>query len=91
MGIYIKDFEMPKSCLECDCELAYMVQCKYWTGIESEGCPLVEVAETHGRLIDADALVNTVVFHTNIPADIKEFIEDLIEIAPTVIDEEGKQ
>lgn len=44
----------------------------------------------HGRLIDADAFVNTVVFHTNIPADTKEFIEDLIGIAPTVIEaEEG--
>lgn len=33
---------------------------------------------------------NTVVFHTNIPADIKEFIEDLIGIAPMVIEaEEG--
>ena len=65
-----------------------MVQCKYWTGRESDGCPLVEVVEPHGRLIDADAFVNTVVFHTNISADIKEFIEDLIGIAPTVIDAE---
>lgn len=39
---------------------------------------------------DADALVDTVVFHTNISADTKEFIEDLIGIAPTVIEaEEG--
>lgn len=53
-------------------------------------CPLVPVKTPHGRLIDADALVDTVVFHTNIPADTKEFIEDLIGIAPTVIDAEVK-
>lgn len=53
-------------------------------------CPLVPVKTPHGRLIDADALVDTVVFHTNISADTKEFIEDLIGIAPTVIEaEEG--
>ena len=50
----------------------------------------VDIKEPHGRLIDADALVNTVVFHTNIPADTKEFIEDLIGIAPTVIEAEVK-
>lgn len=52
-------------------------------------CPLVPVNTPHGRLIDANALVDTVM-HTNIQADIKEFIEDLIGIAPTVIEaEEG--
>lgn len=90
MGVYIKDYDAPKSCEDCDCELAYMLQCKYWTGRESDGCPLVPVKTPHGRLIDADALVDTVVFHTNIPTDTKEFIEDLIGIAPTVIEaEEG--
>ena len=48
----------------------------------------VDIKEPHGRLIDADAFVNTVVFHTNLPADTKEFIEDLIGIAPTVIEAE---
>ena len=43
----------------------------------------------HGRLIDADALVDTV-YYTNISESVKEFIADLIEIAPTVIEaEEG--
>ncbi len=91
MGVYIKDFDAPKSCAECDCSLAVIIlQCKYWTWRESDGCPLVPVNTPHGRLIDADALVDTVVFHTNIPADTKEFIEDLIGIAPTVIEAEVK-
>lgn len=89
MGVYIKDYDAPKSCEDCDCELAYMLQCKYWTGRESDGCPLVPVKTPHGRLIDADSLVNTV-YYTNISESVKEFIADLIEIAPTVIEaEEG--
>lgn len=37
-----------------------------------------------GRLIDADKLVNTFVFHTNLNPDTKEFIEDTINEAETV-------
>ena len=52
-------------------------------------CPLVPVKTPHGRLIDADALVDTV-YYTNISESVKEFIADLIGIAPTVIEaEEG--
>ena len=50
---------------------------------------LKRIKKPHGRLIDADALVDTV-FYTNISESVKEFIADLIEIAPTVIEaEEG--
>jgi len=84
MGVYIKGCEKPRSCGECFIGRRFM--CEH---VETfEDCPMVEVPEPHGRLIDADALVNTVVFHTSIPADIKEFIEDLIGIAPTVIEAE---
>ena len=95
MGVYIKGMEMPANCTLCACGNDETRYCKaaneYIPMIgKPRFCPLVEVAEPHGRLIDADALVNTVVFHTNIPADTKEFIEDLIGIAPTVIEaEEG--
>ena len=36
------------------------------------------------RLIDADKLINTFVFHTNLDPDTKEFIEDTINEAETV-------
>lgn len=87
MGVYIKGMEMPDSCEECALmlELGRVVEC----GCSPESCPLVPVKTPHGRLIDADALVDTV-FHTNISESVKEFIADLIEIAPTVIEaEEG--
>ena len=37
-----------------------------------------------GRLIDADKLINTFVFDTNLNQDTKEFIEDTINDAKTV-------
>ena len=95
MGVYVKEmttpYGWPRSCEYCT------FKDKDWPGycevlnssVWKKDCPLVEVPEPHGRLIDADALVNTVM-HTNSPADTKEFIEDLIGIAPTVIEaEEG--
>lgn len=93
MGVYIKGMEMPESCWECrlnyDHRYCMVTNSRIMAnGTKPDWCPLVEVKEPHGRLIDADALVNTVVFHTNISADTKEFIEDLIGIAPTVIDKE---
>ena len=85
MGVYIKGMKKPNGCGLC----ALLEYCKIdeYTA-KPRCCPAIEIAP-HGRLIDADALVDTV-FHTNIPADTKEFIEDLIGIAPTVIEaEEG--
>ena len=62
MGVYIKGIEMPKSCLSCplqggtaDCRLT---QKTYNWGLSERpsDCPLVPVPP-HGRLIDADALL----------------------------------
>lgn len=67
MGVYIKGMAMPKAKLECKfwntdhvCT-ANMdgVACDPADGVYlPENCPLVEVAEPHGRLIDADALAD---------------------------------
>ena len=51
MSIYIKGMDMPKDCGEC------------FVGnrtICSKQCPLVEVKEPHGRLIDADVLIENI-------------------------------
>lgn len=57
MSVLIKGMEMPKSCFKCD------IYCKefYESGESSEifvkrleNCPLVELPEKHGRLIDVD-------------------------------------
>jgi len=64
MGIYVKYMEMPEGCVTCylkhDC-------CDFKQQISSgniieyidkrlDTCPLIEVTEPHGRLIDADKL-----------------------------------
>lgn len=65
MGIYIRGMEMPKACMECPIETDYGT-CGYYSlyveaGHESDcekrrdDCPLIEIPDKHGRLIDADA------------------------------------
>lgn len=53
MAVLIEGMEMPKSCKEC----------KFWSITSciasyqgEKSCPLIEVPEPHGRLIDKDAL-----------------------------------
>lgn len=62
MGVYIKGMDMPKNCGEC------------FVGnraICSKHCPLTEVPEPHGRLIDADALAD------DLETDGKEFGDEM--------------
>lgn len=69
MAIYIKGMEMPKDCQYCPCckwkhngdgILGCLAKNNYFTEMElcHEGkpswCPLTEIPEPHGRLIDAD-------------------------------------
>lgn len=64
MAILIKDMEMPTTCISCDfhkcaggvgdfCVLTRQRQFRFKNRPAS--CPLVEIPEPHGRLIDADA------------------------------------
>ena len=63
MSILIKGMEMPKHCGECGIEW-----CEKWKRLIIGGmsiaktrpsdCPLIEIPDGHGRLIDADALMN---------------------------------
>lgn len=71
MGVYIKGMEMPKNCLECEirsydanageeyCPFSQMVCLSI--GIQ-DNCPLVEVPEPHGRLIEAPDISEYEVF-----------------------------
>jgi len=90
MGVYVKGMEMPETCIECmNSGLRTAIRCTEWTKISAGlrenhraiSCPLTEVPEPHGRLIDADALVETA-----------EFYETEMELkkAKTVIEAEGE-
>lgn len=66
MAIYIKGMEMPRDCTEC--ALSYLDKFGYPRccitrliiayGRTKGDCPLTEVPEPHGRLIDADACID---------------------------------
>lgn len=112
MGIYIKNMKMPKSCDNCRfCGLGGLrnerVVCMF-TGANAymntvqylDDCPLVEIPP-HGRLIDADALIDKVIakylkFEREgklvfAAVEIKQDICDLISDAPTIIPAEPEE
>ena len=93
MGVYIRGMEMPKSC--CDCPLAGDFHCNLMPSIPTlckeydiavqngkrlNNCPLVEIP-SHGRLIDADALMNS------LPMEYPSSVM-AINNAPTIIEAE---
>lgn len=66
MAIYIKGMKMPKNCGECKFHRPFyhtqfcMIldkNCYPWKE-QKAWCPLTEVPEPHGRLIDADACID---------------------------------
>ena len=72
MGVYIKGMKMPKDCLECLmqvyyssgktwCKLTDMILAEDYKPIPFDGrpkwCPLIEVSEPHGDLIDRQKLL----------------------------------
>ena len=74
MGVYIKSMEMPKDCRECPMQVYYssgktfckstdMILAEDYKPIPFDGrpkwCPLVEVPEPHGRLVEFIDVVTT--------------------------------
>ena len=59
MAILIEGMEMPDTCTRCDyIGLNVAIGCKVVTGTNgrTDNCPLIEVHEPHGNLIDADEI-----------------------------------
>lgn len=60
MGVYVKGMEMPPACGYCRlawcCKAAEgeCIDLRERNSYRHRNCPLVEVAEPHGRLVDAD-------------------------------------
>lgn len=95
MGIYVKGMEMPEKCGLCD--LFHAESPMYCTRVKGrktvgapygmprpEWCPLVEVPEPHGQLIDADEITAFLELERN-----GINVESLDEF-PTVIEAEGE-
>ena len=88
MGVYIKGMKMPSSCHKCPCCDEDYNWCEVLqrrlvgAGDKDSNCPLVEVKEPHGRLIDESK-----VYSTGVDADAGHCITD----APTIIEAEGEE
>ena len=93
MSVLIKGMEMPENCRECPVALSgkYCRINKTHTTyiklpIRPDHCPLVELPEKHGRLIDADVLIEEAQVDSAYGyVDIKQIYD-----APTVIEAEGE-
>ena len=101
MGIYIKGMEMPTDCRNCPFEMYYMncgeTKCRatgkiladFYKPIPFDGraeeCPLVEVPP-HGRLIDADALLESIKEARKKDPDVEDvYIDDYFTVAEWVV------
>ena len=108
MSVVIRGMKMPKSCDECPCyyetEGAWRNECEVFgkeyiaDDYRPEWCPLVELPAEHGRLIDADALKDTLDYYIREAGwsdEINEALtwvrDEFIDHEPTVIEaEEGE-
>jgi hypothetical protein len=91
MGIYIKGMKMPDHCMECEIAIEdndYDKHCPF-TKVECSNiarqvnCPLIEVPEPHGRLIDADTLMqyfNVYKYEEWTSAEVGELINNALTV-----------
>ena len=96
MSVLIKGMEMPKNCMECAIRSwssdEYDYVCPF-SGImalniigRQNDCPLVEVPENHGKLLDYNALSELV------KEDFGYFLARLdLKVPPTVIEAEREE
>lgn len=69
MSIIVKGMKMPENCHECEfvdilptCPCNKMADDDFWNNVSlavegHKDCPLTEIPEPHGKLIDVDALI----------------------------------
>lgn len=95
MGVYIKGFPLPNNCGACPLRLAWCRERIYMVN-RPERCPLVPVPP-HGRLIDADAKVQTQLYDdeheewTDVEMTVEEDLGYCNNEVPTIIETEPKQ
>ena len=108
VSVLVKDIEMPKDCRECCMAEYHINTGKTWCkpadGLladtyrpimydgRPDWCPLVELPEKHGRLIDADKLKEEFPKDTDwaYPVNTNQYVCETIDEANTVIEAEGE-
>ena len=92
MSVLIKNMEMPERCGQCFLRVGNCKQ-RIYMERRPKGCPLVEVKEPHGRLIDIKSLEDNK-FET-VENDLQRWwngaTDNIIGNAPTVIEAEGSE
>ena len=90
MSVLIRGMEIPDNCTRCDyIGLNTAVGCPVMTGTDGRAtdCPLIEIKTPHGRLIDADELMNE-----SRKDEAYGYVDTKhIYDAPTVIEAEGEE
>jgi len=103
MSVLVKGMEMPENCRDCEFWCMYRnshrMYCKsinrqLEADEENEigkkrlsDCPLIEVPVPHGRLIDADALLEDV-RKNSVSYSADDFAHEWVDVQPTVIEAE---
>ena len=109
VSIIIRGMQMPSECGYCplcryfysagitNCMLMQTPLAEDYKTIRFEGrhkdCPLVELPEKHGRLIDADALIREHFSHEHriaLSEANKAWMRKIINDAPTIVESEGE-
>lgn len=96
MSVFIKGFDKPKNCRVCDfnssdcfCKINHgKIDRDFWDC--DKECPIVEVPAPHGRLIDADALLEDV-RNNSVSYSADDFAHEWVDVQPTVIEAEGTE
>lgn len=104
MSLYIKDAYLPDNCYDCDMLSFYSSDIDEWhycaqIGIDKilpikchenrlPNCPLIEIPESHGDLIDRDYLLSKLSGVSIETMKTLQLIKELIETAPAVIEKE---
>lgn len=107
MNILIKGMRMPENCIECPMQFGGMCyvmpadvdESRVASTVEEalkqgkpDWCPLVEIPEPHGDLIDRDALLDMVRdVNTDYFCEVLGVTEEDIEDASAVIEAEGSE
>ena len=97
MSIIVKGMEMPKNCTRCDyIGLNAAIGCSVMSGTNGRAtdCPLVALPEKHGRLVDADAIVNAM-NNMNVGGEVfvtaVEYVKLIMNDADTIVEAEDSE
>lgn len=95
MSLMIKGAKMPSNCKEC--EYKFCIDCVKYIGFHhkdearANNCPLIELPEKHGRLIDADIAYDKIAEQEGGYYMDMDGVDKGLSETPTIIEAEGDE